>query len=156
MVIANDGDFASGGGVLQRGGDETVPAWSSLLTGLKWIYDMKKDPNYKNKVRLIEYCSRLGASGQYKYDANKEQKFAALSCSCLSSKNEYESSFSSCTHASLLNDKVLINYVNSIVDDPKETATVTTTKKNAAKSYKKIDFSKICSNDLKNILETAQ
>ena len=156
MVIANDGDFASGGGVLQRGGDETVPAWSSLLTGLKWIYDMKKDSSYKNKVRLVEYCSRLAEKGQYKYDANKQQTFAALSCKCLTKKNEYDSKYSSCTHAAMLNDRILIDYVNSIVDDPKETATVTTTKKNAAKSYKKIDFSKICSNDLKNILETAQ
>ena len=156
MVVANDNDFASGGGVLKRGGDETVPAWSSLLTGLKWIYDMKKDSSYKNKVRLVEYCSRLAEKGQYKYDANKQQTFAALSCKCLTKKNEYDSKYSSCTHAAMLNDRILIDYVNSIVDDPKETANVTPTKKNAAKSYKPSDFDKVCSNQLKSILDTAK
>jgi len=43
MVVANDADFSSGGSVLYRGGDNTVPAWSPLLTGFKWIYEMKKD-----------------------------------------------------------------------------------------------------------------
>ena len=43
MVVVNDGDFSSGGGVLNKGGDNTVPSWSPLLTGFKWIYEMKKD-----------------------------------------------------------------------------------------------------------------
>jgi hypothetical protein len=45
---------------------------------------------------------------------------------------------------------------NSIIDDPKETANVTPTKKNAAKSYKPSDFDKVCSNQLKSILDTAK
>ena len=96
MVVVNDDDFSSDGYVLKRGGDETVLAWSSLLTGLKWIYEMKKDSSYKNKVRLIEYCSRLAYIGQYKYDPNKQQTFAALGCDCISSKNVYKDSTSSC------------------------------------------------------------
>lgn len=157
MVVANDADFSSGGNVLYRGGDNTVPAWSPLLTGLKWIYEMKKDSSYKNKVRLIEYCSRLAKSGQYKYDATKQQTFAALGCSCINKNNEYESSNSACTHASMINDQDLIDYVNSIIDDPKESATVTATKKAAVNSYNKdINYDAVCSKDLKNILETAK
>ena len=157
MVVANDADFSSGGNVLYRGGDNTVPAWSPLLTGLKWIYEMKKDSSYKNKVRLIEYCSRLAKSGQYKYDATKQQTFAALGCSCINKNNEYESSNSACTHASMINDQYLIDYVNSIIDDPKETTTVTSTKKAAVNSYNKdINYDAVCSKDLKNILETAK
>ena len=157
MVVANDADFSSGGSVLYRGGDNTVPAWSPLLTGFKWIYEMKKDASYKKKVRLIEYCSRLAKSGQYKYDANKQQTFAALGCSCITSKNEYESKTSECTHAAMINDDVLIEYINTIVDDPKETATVTAAKKTAVNSYKEsIKYDEVCSKDLKNILETAK
>lgn len=157
MVVANDNDFSAGGSVLKRGGDDTVPAWSSLLTGLKWIYDMKKDSSYKKKVRLIEYCSRLAKSGQYKYDASKQQTFAALGCSCIDKNNEYESSTSSCTHAAMINDDTLIDYINTIIDDPKESATVTSAKKTAVSSYNSnIKYDEICSKDLKNILETAK
>ena len=157
MVVVNDDDFSAGGNVLTRGGDDTVPAWSSLLTGLKWIYEMKKDSSYKNKIRLVEYCSRLASSGQYKYDANKQQTFVALGCDCISSKNEYKDSTGSCTHAAMINDDVMIDYVNSIVDDPKEKAEVTATKKVAVNSYNSnIDYTNVCDRDLKNILETAK
>ena len=157
MVVANDADFSSGGFVLNRGGDNTVPAWSPLLTGLKWIYDMKNDSSYKKKVRLIEYCSRLAESGQYKYDANKQQTFAALGCSCMDKGNVYKSSINACSHAAMINDDVLIDYVNSIIDDPKETIVVTSGKKNAVNSYNSnINYEEVCSKDLKNILETAQ
>ena len=157
MVYVNDADFSAGGGVLNKGGDNTVPTWSSLLTGLKWIYEMKKDSSYTKKVRLIEYCSRLAASGQYKYDPLKKQTFASIGCSCLSSKNVYESKTSACTHAAMVNDDVLIEYINSIIDDPKESATVTSSKKVAVNSYKTtIKYDEVCSKDLKNILETAK
>ena len=157
MVVVNDADFSTGGGVLKRGGDNTVPAWSPLLTGLKWIYEMNKTPSYTNKVRLIEYCSRLAKSGQYKYDANKTQKFAAIGCSCIDGNNVYKSDTGACTHAAMINDDPLIQYVNSIVDDPKETATVTSTKKSAVNAYSKdIKYDHVCNSDLKKILETAR
>ena len=38
-----------------KGGDDFVPTWSSLLIGLKWIYDINKK-KLNQKVRLIEYC----------------------------------------------------------------------------------------------------
>ena len=155
MIVVNDDDFSAGGSVLYRGGDNTVPTWSSLLTGLKWIYEMKKDTSYKNKVRLIEYCSRIASSGQYKYDSTKEQTFAALECSCIKN-NVYESKISSCTHAAMINDDPMIDYVMSIVDCPKETATVTSTKRNAVISYiSDVDYEAVCNKDIKNIFETA-
>ena len=157
MVVANDDDFSAGGNVLSRGGDDTVPSWSSLLTGLKWIYDMKKDTTYNKKLRLIEFCSRLANSGQYQYDPNKQQTFAALGCECINSKNEYKDSTTSCSHAAMINDDVMIDYVISIVDDPKEKATVTDTKKLAVNSFSKdIDYQDVCDKDLKKILENAK
>ena len=51
----------------------------------------KKRNIYHKKIKLIEYCSRLAKSGQYKYSSYKEQNFAAISCRCLNqSKNVYE------------------------------------------------------------------
>ena len=47
-LILNDENFTEKGKIFNRGGDETVPTWSSLLTGLKWIYD-KKRINYHKK-----------------------------------------------------------------------------------------------------------
>ena len=49
MVVVNDREFSHGGTVLKRGGDNTVPAWSPLLTGFKWIYEMKNTPSYAKK-----------------------------------------------------------------------------------------------------------
>jgi hypothetical protein len=59
-----------------KGGDWEVPNWSPIISGLKWIYDIKKS-NLKNKVRLIEFCSRLGKDSEYVFDPNKDQKFAS-------------------------------------------------------------------------------
>ena len=156
MVVVNDEDFSVGGSVLYRGGDDTVPAWSPLLTGLKWIYEMKKDTTYKNKVRLIQYCSRIASSGQYKYDPNKEQTFAALGCSCIKN-NVYESKLDDCFHVEMLGDSVLIDYVNSIIDDPKETAEYSSSKKAAISSYNSsINYETVCNKELKNIFETTK
>ena len=155
MVVVNDREFSHGGTVLKRGGDNTVPAWSPLLTGFKWIYEMKNTPSYTKKIRLIEYCSRLAKDGKYKYDPNKTQKFAVLGCSCLNSNNEYENSVGDCSHAQMINDQYLIDYVNSIVDDPTETNTVTFTKRDAARSYdENIKYDNVCNLELKRIFES--
>ena len=99
MIVVNEREFSLGATVLKRGGDNTVPARSPLLTGFKWIYEMENTPSYTKKIRLIEYCSRLAKDRKYKYDPNKEQKFAALGCSCLNSNIEYESNVGNCSHA---------------------------------------------------------
>ena len=154
--ILYDKDFTLKGNEYSKGGDGTVPTWSSLLTGLKWLYD-KKVGNLKYKYRLVEYCSRLAESGQYKYDPNKDQKFIALGCSCINSKNKYKSDYGDCTHAALINDDDFVDYIISVVDDPKETNTVTNGKKTAITNYNsRVDFATVCNADLKNILETAQ
>ena len=50
----------------------------------------------------------------------------------------------------MVNDDVLIEYINSIIDDPKESATVTSSKKVAVNSYKTtIKYDEVCSKDLK-------
>ena len=64
-LILDDDDFTKNSTLFTKGGDETVPTWSSLLTGLKWIYDKKKN-NLTQEIKLVEYCSRLSKTGQYK------------------------------------------------------------------------------------------
>jgi len=137
---------------LTKFGDGTVPSWSSLLTGLKWIYDKYKNPNLKQKIRLIEYCSRLSKSEQYKYDGTKEQKFAAIGCSCLNKNNEYlttEDEIKNCDHANMLTDNNLIDYLVSIIDDPKEEPQHNDLKKQALLGYNSInDYKKECDKKL--------
>ena len=155
-LVLDDNDFSKKGETLYKGGDDTVPTWSSLLTGLKWIYEKKKN-NLSQNIRLIEYCSRLSKSGQYKYNANKNQKFGAIGCGCLNAKGLYKNSIKSCTHAAMINDPELIDYVISIADDPKEAPTMTDSKKLAAQKYSsKINYENNCNNELKRILDTAK
>ena len=155
-LVMEDNDFTKKGDVLYRGGDNTVPSWSSLLTGLKWIYD-KKENNLPQNIRLIEFCSRLSKSGKYKYDPKKNQKFAALGCYCINSRNFYRNEIESCTHASMIGDDDLIDYIFSIVDDPKETVSITETKKSAVKTYNpSINYESVCNKKLRYILETAK
>lgn len=40
--ILDDKNFTEEAVIYEKGGDGTVPTWSSLLTGLKWVYDKKK------------------------------------------------------------------------------------------------------------------
>ena len=149
-------DFTQKGDEFYKGGDGTVPTWSSLLTGLKWIYD-KKIGNLNPKIKLVEYCSRLAESGQYKFDPEKDQQFIALGCSCINKNNEYESSYDDCTHAALINDDIFVDYLISIVDDPRDIITTTDGKKEAIQNYNsKTDYESLCNNELKNILETAK
>ena len=57
----------------------------------------------------------------------------------------------------MINDNVLIDYVFSIVDDPKETAAYSSTKKAAVNSYNSgINYETVCNKELKNIFETAK
>ena len=155
-LVLDDNDFTKKGDILNRGGDNTVPTWSSLLTGLKWIYD-KKEKNLPQNIRLIEFCSRLSKSGRYKYDPKKEQKFAAIGCGCLNSKGLYKKSFKSCTHAFMITDDDLIDYIFSIVDDPKESVTITENKKKAAIAYSpSTNYESVCNKKLRHILETAK
>ena len=154
--ILYNNDFSQPGEEYDKGGDETVPTWSSLLTGFKWLYD-KKNNNLKQKYKLVEYCSRLAESSKYKFDANKNQDFIALGCSCLNKNNQYKDSYDDCTHAALINDDIFIDYLISVVDDPKVQNEVTDAKKLAAKNYDaNKDYESVCNSELKYLLETAK
>ena len=160
LVLDGD-DFTKEADIFTKGGDGTVPAWSSLLTGLKWIYDKKKN-NLPQKIKLIEYCSRLAKSEKYKYNPNKEQNFAAISCRCLDiEKNVYkkkEKDTDKCTHAQMLQDDYLFEYIYSVVNDPKENVDdIFDSKIEAAKNYdQNFDYKEECDQDIYNILNTAK
>ena len=156
-LILDDDDFTKAGEIFEKGGDDTVPTWSSLLTGLKWIYDKKKN-NLPQKIKLIEYCSRLAKSGKYKYDPNREQGFGAISCTCLNKNdNSYKTKINDCSHAGMLGDENLIKYIYSVINDPKGTITYTDSKKEAIKKYEKYyDYEGECNEALYKILEKAK
>ena len=154
--VLYDKDFTQKGNDFFKGGDGTVPVWSSLLTGFKWLYE-KQARNLKQNYKLVEYCSRLAMSGKYKFDPNKEQNFIALGCSCLNKKNEYKDDTSDCSHASLISDDIFIDYLISVVDDPKVQNSITSQKREAAQRYNSNrDYEIQCNYDLKYILETAK
>ena len=125
-LVLDENDFTKDSTIFKKGGDNTVPTWSSLLTGLKWVYDKNKE-NLPQKIKLIEYCSRLAKSGQYKYDPNKNQNFAAIGCKCLDKENIYKN-IKGCSHAGMLQDDILFEYIFSVVNDPKENVDVTDSK----------------------------
>ena len=132
--------------IYEKGGDGTVPTWSSLLTGFKWIYDKKKK-NLSQKIKLIEYCSRLALTGKYKYDPYKEQNFGAIGCKCFDKYNKYDD-IEQCSHATMLGDNELFKYIYSVIKDPKDNIDDDiNSKKEAIKKY---------DNDLYNILNTAK
>ena len=119
----------------------------------------KKKNNFKQKIKLIEYCSRLSKSGQYKYNSNKEQNFAAIGCDCLDKDNNvYKENIEECSHASMLHDSELFQYIYSVVNDPKESVDDNIdSKKEAIKKYKKdYDYVGECNNDLIKRLDTAK
>ena len=157
--IYNASNFLQEGETYEKSGDGTVPSWSSLLTGMKWIFE-KKNKGLKQKIKLVEYCSRLSNSGKYKFDAEKDQDFIALGCSCLNSNNVYKGLYSGCTHANMINDNSkgsLIEYVISVVDDPKELIAANDAKKKAVKKYdSNINYENECNEDLFKILDTAK
>ena len=156
-LILDDNDFTKEEKNFTKGGDETVPTWSSLLTGLKWIYDKKKN-NLNQNIKLIEYCSRLAKTGQYQYNPYKEQNFGAISCECLNTDtNVYKKEIKECSHAGMLHDEYLIKYIYSVVNDPKETIVHTDSKIKAAKDYDKYyDYVGKCNEDIYAELESAK
>ena len=151
--IYDENDFSNGSQDLYKGGDGEVPNWSPILSGLKWIYDIKKN-NLKNKVRLIEFCSRLGKDSEYVFDPNKDQKFASLSCDCIDDNNLYNND-KSCSHGVMISDSHFVNYIYKVIDDPREEDIITSDRINAVYNFKnKFDYENKCNEDLIQILES--
>lgn len=133
--------------ILERGGDGTVPNWSSYLVGLKWLYDKKKD-NKSQKITLVEYCSKLAKSDKYKYVEGTDKSFYALGCSCLNDNNIYVS-HKECNHASMLSDNKLIDYIGTLVFNKNDKTGVTDGKKKAVNNYNNSkDYLDECNNGL--------
>ena len=147
VLVLNDNDFTKKGETFEKGGDDTVQTWSSLLTGLKWIYDVKKN-NLTQKIKLIEYCSRLGKTGKYKFNQNQQQTFSALTCECLNDKNEYKN-IEGCSHSTMLKDRYLIEYLYSIINKGENINYEINEKKEAVNKYNKnFDYTKKCNEDI--------
>ena len=116
----------------------------------------KKTNNLSPKYKLVEYCSRLGKSGKYAFNPNIEQDFIALSCSCINKNNQLED-YDDCEHASMINDDVFVEYLLSVVDDPKIDITYSSTKKKAILNYNpNADYESSCNYDLKRIFDTVK
>jgi hypothetical protein len=131
--IFDEDDYGLGGNEYYGGGDGDVTSWSPILAGLKWIYEKKKY-NLKNNIRLIEFCSRLGKNSKYAYDAKQEQKYAALSCNCINNNNNYINK-DTCSHGMMVADPYFLNYVFTVINDPKEENTFTEDKQLALEYF---------------------
>lgn len=131
---------------VEKGGDQTVPTWSSLLTAFKWIYDIKIN-NLPQKVRLVEYCSRL---------SNKDIKleipnFKPISCQCLD-ENGYKDDLDKCSHQFMLSDENLFNYIFEEINNDEE---IIDNKKNAMEKYiSEREYLKECNSNLFNLINT--
>jgi hypothetical protein len=136
---------------LTSGGDGTVPNFSTLLTGMKWLYD-KKINNLTQNIKLIEYCSVLGKEGnKYSYNTKtfKNKTFVGLSCSCL---NPDYKSFNDidCTHASIVQDEIVLDMIKKeIIYDENNLNIFNEEKRKAIKLYNKsIDYEQTCNEGL--------
>ena len=141
-------DFVS----ISKGGDGVVPNWSPLIPGLKWIFDTKKY-NLPTKIKLVEFCSRLGTNSKYAFDPSKtDQKFIALSCNCINSKNLYTSK--NCNHALMIGDPFFFSYIDSIINDPNIENEITHEKIEAYNKFNKsLDYEEQCNSEFLNILD---
>lgn len=109
---------------VNKGGDGTVPTWSSLLTGLKWIYEKQKNQETQ-EIRLVEYCSRLADS-----DPNLKY-FKPISCRCIKN-NVYETDVNRCSHQFMLSDPNLFNF---LFEETKKDTSDITEKAHAIEKY---------------------
>jgi hypothetical protein len=149
-IDATIGEFVKKDNLLEKGeaiisgGDGTVPTWSTLLVGLKWIFDKKKNDLPQN-IRLVEYCSRLNKDFPYKESSN----FIALGCKCLDKKtNSYENDFEDCNHQKMLLDPDLISYLYKIISN--DTKITEDRKKAIEEAFEEKDYENICNLKLLN------
>lgn len=130
----------------KKGGDGTVPTYSSLLVALKWIYEKQKN-NLPQKIKLVEYCSRLANSGF------NLPNFKPISCQCLSKSNEYTDPLSDCSHQDMLTDQKLFEYIIGETMSNEESEEIINNKKEAISKYSsKKDYMDLCNLKLYNII----
>ena len=136
---------------LVTSGDGTVPNFSNMLTGMKWIYE-KKMNNLPQEIKLIEYCSLASNKGnKYGYDKStfKNKTFIGLGCDCLNS--DYKSfNGNDCTHAAIPQDSYLIDMIKQeLIFDENNLNDFSEDKRNAIKRYNKsIDYEQTCNDAL--------
>ena len=136
---------------LHSSGDGTVPSYSSMLTGMKWLYE-KKMNNLTQDIKLIEFCSLVSNKGN-KYGYNKEtfknKTFIGLACDCLNpdfkSYNDKD-----CQHAGVPQDSYMIDMIKQeLIFDENHLNNFTEDKKKAIKQYNRsIDYEQTCNNAL--------
>lgn len=140
---------------LYKGGDGTVPSWSSYLTGLKWLYDKKID-NLPQEITLVEYCSQLHNSPKYKYDPNSKKSYYGIECDCIKKGYDIKKlKKSNCEHATLLNDKTLIEHIKqAIIQDSHNLSEITNDRRQSVSQYNSgNDYEAKCNNELKQIFD---
>ena len=136
---------------LENGGDGTVPNYSTMLTGMKWLYE-KKLNNLNQTIKLIEYCSLIGKEGnKYAYNKNtfKNKTFIGLTCECINP--DYKSyNKKICAHSSIPQDSYLIDMIKQeIIFDDNNLKDFNKNKKNAIKNYNKyFDYEQTCNEAL--------
>lgn len=88
---------------------------------MKFKIENKNNQDEENKVEILNYCSFLSKDPNYSYFENvknnstSNKTFFALECECLEEKgynlNSVGKSKDKCSHASLLSDKYIVNFV---------------------------------------------
>ena len=122
---------------------------------MKWIYDKKK-MNLTQKIKLVEFCSKLGKNGKYSFNESRidDEGFVALSCGCIDDNNIYKNKMSSCAHSSLISDNYIIDYVKATVNNINEEIKYSDAKKDAFNRYvPHKDYLDECNNELKNLFD---
>ena len=136
---------------LINGGDGTVPNFSTIFTGMKWIYE-KKMNNLKQDIKLIEYCSLAGKEGsKYAYNPNtfKNKTFVSLTCDCINPDNKSYNDID-LTHSAVPKDSFLIDMIKKeIIFDENNLNDFNEDKKKAILNYKKgFDYEQSCNEGL--------
>ena len=147
-IETNTGEFIKKNNLLEEGdniisgGDGTVSTWSSLLVGLKRIYDKQKH-NLRQNIRLVEYCSRL----KNDFPLKKGSNFIALGCKCLNTNNLYGKTFDNCDHQKMLLDENAVKFLHDITS---KGSNITEDRIKAAKVslFENKDYEKICNDQL--------
>ena len=71
--------------------------------------------NLTQKIKLVEYCSRLKDS--FPYNESWNDNFIALGCKCIKNDNNYNGGFDDCDHQKMLLALNLLSYINKIVSN---------------------------------------